>query len=496
MRDKKKKSLMRRPISQERSHFLSNHQLFILDALNREPAVQVLLEEKEVAGESVINTKRQSETFANNAAEPSSSSGAITDAAPAEERLSLQKVPMDEGYDRPSLPSMDGDKEEGSVAETTEERALESNVSESKDTVQEADSDEKKLTATDVSPADVALPLSPVPNEAAMPSITVPEISATPPVADAASGTTSGTAASPSSQSVSPKKQYSADVLLPLLIFSVVKSNPPMLISNLRYIQRFKVQDHLTGELAYCLTNMMAVVSFLETLDPQALGLSNDIRVVSDMSDIQATPGKPQPVPRINLQDGIDHTKALGHKVSQEIVGAAEEGIKVISDVVQDGYSKFFGRFLTTTDGTLPFGNSKAGVLNRSTRAMSAASSLAATAAASAAAEEERKRKASEEKNRGLVGLVSPAGVTSNVTVLSVDGTAGGAGVEKTSPHDSAMEAAARERVLEYMRNSEGPQLQFMACTDSGDLRLNDIKSLLDDYQRIGKMLEEIKRLA
>lgn len=212
-----------------------------------------------------------------------------------------------------------------------------------------------------------------------------------------------------------------------------------------RYIQRFKVQDHLTGELAYCLTNMMAVVSFLETLDPHALGLADDDRVMSDMSDIQAISGKTGPaVPLINFQEGFDHTKALGHKVSQDIVGVAEEGIKVISDVVQDGYSKFFGRFLTTTDGS-PIGklgsksSNKAGVLNRGSRSSSAASSLAATAAADAAA-------SAEEKKRDATGLVSPAGATSEMSTINADARTESAPIEKTSSHVSAMEHAARVR--------------------------------------------------
>jgi hypothetical protein len=175
----------------------------------------------------------------------------------------------------------------------------------------------------------------------------------------------------------------------------------------------------------------------------------------------------------LNFQEGLDHTKALGHKVSQELVGVAEEGLKVISDVVQDGYSKFFGRFLTTADGSTPFGSGSPRTQSqtRGTRSLSAASSLAATAAAAAAAavspasplEEERKRRAaavteamanpsawpasglSDDKSR-VSGLVSPAGVTSNVTTVSVDGSAGTTGLERLSAHDSAMEAAARVR--------------------------------------------------
>lgn len=67
-----------------------------------------------------------------------------------------------------------------------------------------------------------------------------------------------------------------ADVLLPLLIFTVVKSNPQKFVSNLKFIQRYRMPSRLTGEASYCLTNMLAVVAFLETTNLVGLGLSAD----------------------------------------------------------------------------------------------------------------------------------------------------------------------------------------------------------------------------
>ncbi|KAF9430559.1 hypothetical protein BGZ76_000797 [Entomortierella beljakovae] len=494
---------------------LSSHRV-VVDALNKEPAVQELVEAEE---------KKEAFAKGENSTEPSSSTTDSTSPDKLENKRfslpkipmdgvvpridasgstsSLPKIPMDEGYDRPSQgdDKQDKDVAESVVNESEPQTEKKDTKEEQQSPMVESDTDKAKSPSIETNPANIALPTSPSPQSGSIPSLVISGF-------DTETTDTNGDAKPAVSLSPSPKRQYSADVLLPLLIFSVVKSNPPMLISNLSYIQRFKVQDQLTGELAYCLTNMMAVVSFLETLDPKALGLSNDVRVLSDISDIQASIQRfnQNNANKINFQESLDHTKALGHKVSQEIVGVAGEGIKVISDVVQDGYSKFLGRFLNN-DGNLSvtFGinnNTKpSGILNRNTRALSAASSLAATAAASTVAEEERKRRAgltsnggADEINKGLTGLVSPAGVTNNVTALSVDGIAGG--VERSSPHDSAMEHAAKSRVFEYIRSTNGPQIQFMACTDSNDLRLSDVKGLLEDYQRIGKILSEIKRLA
>jgi hypothetical protein len=64
----------------------------------------------------------------------------------------------------------------------------------------------------------------------------------------------------------------SGDILLPILIFSVVKSNPPHLVSHLLYTQRFRNQS-IGGEESYCLINLTAVAEFLENVDLGALGL-------------------------------------------------------------------------------------------------------------------------------------------------------------------------------------------------------------------------------
>jgi hypothetical protein len=51
--------------------------------------------------------------------------------------------------------------------------------------------------------------------------------------------------------------QVNADVLLPILIFTIVKSNPTHFLSNLKFIQRYRRQDQLRGQASYCLTNMV-----------------------------------------------------------------------------------------------------------------------------------------------------------------------------------------------------------------------------------------------
>lgn len=71
----------------------------------------------------------------------------------------------------------------------------------------------------------------------------------------------------------------SGDILLPLIIFAVVKANPPRLVSHLLYAQRFRNQG-VGGEESYCLINLMAVAEFLENVDLEALGLGDSEKKV------------------------------------------------------------------------------------------------------------------------------------------------------------------------------------------------------------------------
>jgi hypothetical protein len=73
------------------------------------------------------------------------------------------------------------------------------------------------------------------------------------------------------SRSSSPTP-VSGDIILPLMIFAVVKANPSHFVSHLLYTQRFRNQG-VGGEESYCLVNLMAVADFLENVDLKALGL-------------------------------------------------------------------------------------------------------------------------------------------------------------------------------------------------------------------------------
>ncbi|CAH1767367.1 5938_t:CDS:2, partial [Entrophospora sp. SA101] len=114
-------------------------------------------------------------------------------------------------------------------------------------------------------------------------------------------------------------KIINAHLILPLLIHIIIKSNPKKLISNLRFIQRFRVRNLIDNEMSYCLTNILAVIGFLETADYLDLNNNNIINSSS------------------------------GRRVGHEIVKVADSGVKVITDAFDSSY-KLFGRILGSND--------------------------------------------------------------------------------------------------------------------------------------------------
>ncbi|ORE01409.1 hypothetical protein BCV72DRAFT_74384 [Rhizopus microsporus var. microsporus] len=120
-------------------------------------------------------------------------------------------------------------------------------------------------------------------------------------------------------QDAEKKELLNTDILLPLLIYTIVKTNPKNLLANLKFIQQFRRSDQLRGQSGYCLTNMMAAVSFLETANLVGLGLSAD-KVISHVADLQNS------------------------KTVTPASSAAKQssGLKLMNDVVDSSYKAVF----------------------------------------------------------------------------------------------------------------------------------------------------------
>ncbi|KAF8584031.1 hypothetical protein K439DRAFT_1653309 [Ramaria rubella] len=148
----------------------------------------------------------------------------------------------------------------------------------------------------------------------------------------------------------------SGDILFPLLIFSVVKSNPANLVSHLLYTQRFRSRS-VGGQESYCLINLMAVVEFLEHVDMSALGLGDSERVMStaDLTPIPLAHGSIDS----SVTSSSPFSTRLGQRVNQqveELAGLAGSANKVITGVVDSSFGVIRGFLAPSADLLTPHG--------------------------------------------------------------------------------------------------------------------------------------------
>ena len=183
----------------------------------------------------------------------------------------------------------------------------------------------------------------------------------------------------------------SADEILPTLIYTLITTPPEGInvISNLHFTQRFRGAGKIDGESAYCLTNLEAAVTFLETVDLVTLRESEPLEgppksssrpstprtesrpewasrtlmastaestgiPTTETSTEQSPPGSShplQPPPRLaspSHQRRLSHlfqppVSALG-AASDAVRNTADQGLKNIGNTLDNSFKFLFGR--------------------------------------------------------------------------------------------------------------------------------------------------------
>ncbi|KAF5362430.1 hypothetical protein D9756_002756 [Leucocoprinus leucothites] len=241
--------------------------------------------------------------------------------------------------------------------------------------------DEPNLIISESSPPQLSASAPPAPEPPLSP-LSLNTTSELPSTSTSASETTSPAPDAPSSlpspeptqDIASTTKSHkptpvSSDVLLPMLIFSTVKSNPPHLVSHLLFLQRFRHRNAYVnagnesggGEESFCLINMLAVAEFLENVDLAGLGLggvANETEVsAAELTPIIArsspqtpttptlTPKSSSGVPLLSSSGGDGggiqlpgSSFFLRGKVEQQVDAIAGSANKVISGVVDSSF--------------------------------------------------------------------------------------------------------------------------------------------------------------
>ncbi|EJT51854.1 guanyl-nucleotide exchange factor [Trichosporon asahii var. asahii CBS 8904] len=128
-----------------------------------------------------------------------------------------------------------------------------------------------------------------------------------------------------------------ADLILPLIIYSVVKSNPAHLASQLMYVRRYRSSILLRGDQSYAIVNLTAVVEFLEHVSLAELGLgsySSRVLSVADLTPIGL--GEMDP----DVASASTRLKSRVFAVGELAVGSAN---KVLSGIADSGWSAMRG---------------------------------------------------------------------------------------------------------------------------------------------------------
>lgn len=152
----------------------------------------------------------------------------------------------------------------------------------------------------------------------------------------------------------------SGDILLPLLIYAVMKSNPDRLVSHLLYLQRFR-NSTFGGEESYCLCNFLAVAEFLENVDLAGLGLSGPEGVVPSTATLSpiavarggVDPSSPPPPPasiRGRVEQQVDALAGSATKVISGVTGVVDTSFGVLRSFLPGGPDSVVGTPAVNSD--------------------------------------------------------------------------------------------------------------------------------------------------
>ncbi|KAI9710177.1 MAG: hypothetical protein M1828_002210 [Chrysothrix sp. TS-e1954] len=144
----------------------------------------------------------------------------------------------------------------------------------------------------------------------------------------------------------------SADEVLPTMIYLIISSKPQTLsvASNFNFIQNFRAAHKVNGEAAYCLVNLEAAISFMETVDLSSIRPSETPQ--GPPKSATGTPGASGPDPMYrgftagspekkeqNMELKTPSTPKSARRISQILAArpARPKSLDAASDVFKDG---------------------------------------------------------------------------------------------------------------------------------------------------------------
>eukprot|EP00985_Skeletonema_marinoi_P002298 scaffold955_cov72-Skeletonema_marinoi.AAC.1 len=116
-----------------------------------------------------------------------------------------------------------------------------------------------------------------------------------------------------------------ADDVLPTLILTVLRANPPGLLTNILFIERFAAVSLLRGEAGYAYTNLCGAVQFLR-----------DLNVDEHMADVSMGEGAVLSIDPAEFRAGLEkcRMKMKAEEEEKESAKATNDGLKTSTDAV------------------------------------------------------------------------------------------------------------------------------------------------------------------
>ncbi|KAL1410017.1 hypothetical protein Q8F55_004019 [Vanrija albida] len=143
-----------------------------------------------------------------------------------------------------------------------------------------------------------------------------------------------------------PQPTSGADLILPIIIYAVVKANPAQLASQLMYLRRYRSAICLEGEANYAIVNLTAVVEFIEHVQLAELGLgdgSDKVISVEDLSPIGLTYLDDSNADAASIASASSRLRGRVFQVGELAGSAAGSANKVITGVVDSSWSALRG---------------------------------------------------------------------------------------------------------------------------------------------------------
>ncbi|ORX97589.1 hypothetical protein K493DRAFT_300374 [Basidiobolus meristosporus CBS 931.73] len=271
----------------------------------------------------------------------------------------------------------------------------------------------------------------------------------------------------------------SADTILPLLIYTVVKSNPPNYVSNLRFIQRYRNPLKATQEYSYCLTNMtysdltFRLGLILDGSDIFSGERGYGILGASIGGGIKAILSLPRNFGPLMVEKS-EAVRGLEERRNSitGIKDGVEHSMKALSDVasntgvvVGDGVRAITGVATSAVTGA---------VVGGSTRALSGMVNLMGRFLYKESAQ---KSAFSVTSSQPLDESIA-AEMASRLEPVNLERTATGTN-------------STNSKISSVVNVVEPPIKKFMECS-ADELRIGEIQELLEDYKRMGALINEL----